>query len=220
MSKLTYRDIASKIKETFKDDLYDAAMELNKSEAKLGLGPIQLIESKDVNSDADYSNYAEDCSWVYHFVLHDVYVKFESTYSSYNGYDFDDGWGCMTHVTPKPVQVTQFVEVEEDKFVKLSFEDVKRIIESDNDILSAATGLESKYKSRLGQIKLVSQNVNFSNFVGLAGSSKIYVVYHIIEHDLYIQFNGFYSSYDGFVFDERSGLTQVYPIEKKVTVYE
>lgn len=43
---------------------------------------------------------------VKHFVAHDVYMKVTGYYSSYNGTDFDDEWGCCEEVKPVSKMVT------------------------------------------------------------------------------------------------------------------
>jgi hypothetical protein len=46
-------------------------------------------------------------------------------------------------------------------------------------------------------------------------------VKHFVEHDVYIQVIGFYSSYNGVLFEDwESSCNQVIPKEKTITVYE
>jgi hypothetical protein len=37
---------------------------------------------------------------VKYFKDHDVYIRVDGWYSSYNGTDFDDGWNCLSEVKP------------------------------------------------------------------------------------------------------------------------
>ena len=50
------------------------------------------------------------------------------------------------------------------------------------------------------------------------GGDHSEVVVHFKDHDIYLRATGFYSSYDGTDWD--SDLTQVFPREKMITVYE
>lgn len=62
---------------------------------KLELGPI-----KNVNH---YGGEGQGEKWyvVFHFVDHDIYIRVDGFYSSYNGTDFYGGWGDCKEVTPK-----------------------------------------------------------------------------------------------------------------------
>lgn len=46
-------------------------------------------------------------SLILHFVFHDVYAKFEGTYSSYEGYDYGS-WEDVKEVIPKEKTITVF----------------------------------------------------------------------------------------------------------------
>lgn len=48
-------------------------------------------------------------------------------------------------------------------------------------------------------------------------SVKVYRVYHFFDHDIFIRFEGYISSYEGCEFER---MVQVEPIQKLVTVYE
>lgn len=45
---------------------------------------------------------------VYHFVEHDVYVRVDGWYQSYEGTDFYDGWDCCKEVRPKEKVITVY----------------------------------------------------------------------------------------------------------------
>ena len=46
----------------------------------------------------------EDWWVIYHFIDHNVYIKVNGYYQSYNGTEFYDGWDCCSEV--KPIQKT------------------------------------------------------------------------------------------------------------------
>jgi hypothetical protein len=45
---------------------------------------------------------------VYHFVEHDIYVRVDGWYQSYEGTDFYDGWDCCKEVRPKEKVITVY----------------------------------------------------------------------------------------------------------------
>ena len=45
---------------------------------------------------------------VYHFVEHDVYVRVDGWYQSYEGTDFYEGWDCCKEVRPKEKVITVY----------------------------------------------------------------------------------------------------------------
>ena len=106
MEKLTFEQIMAVLKEKIKADDWDneisqfAYMNYNKEE--LGLGPVEEVDS--------YGG--EDCgsTWysVQHFKDHDVYIRVDGYYSSYNGTDFYDGWDCCKEVKPKEKTITVY----------------------------------------------------------------------------------------------------------------
>ena len=53
-----------------------------------------------------YGGEGQGDTWyvVYHFPNHDVYIRVDGYYQSYDGTEFYDGWGCCKEV--KPVQKT------------------------------------------------------------------------------------------------------------------
>lgn len=67
-----------------------------KAKELLGLGEIKEVDS--------YGGEGQGETWytIKHFVDHDVYIRTDGFYSSYNGTDFYDGWGEEV----KPVQKT------------------------------------------------------------------------------------------------------------------
>jgi len=79
------------------NDVSDFAYE-DYDDDELGLGEIKEVEQ--VGGEDEGSTWYS----VKHFVDHDVYVRVDGYYSSYNGTDFYDGWNCCSEV--KPIQKT------------------------------------------------------------------------------------------------------------------
>lgn len=70
---------------------------------ELGLGEIKEVVQK--------GGEGEGSEWyvVYYFSDHDVYMKIEGYYSSYNGTDFDGGWeDCASEVKPQTKTITVY----------------------------------------------------------------------------------------------------------------
>lgn len=65
----------------------------------------------------------------------------------------------------------------------------------------------------IGPVRLVDQ----SEYDEDRESTKIFTVYHFIDHDVYIKFTGWSTSYDDNTFDT---IKEVRPITKTITVYE
>lgn len=65
----------------------------------LGLGRVVEVEQHGGEDQGSY--------WysVKHFIDHDVYIKITGYYSSYNGTDFYDGYGCEVRPTEKTITV-------------------------------------------------------------------------------------------------------------------
>lgn len=74
------------------------------NDEEIGLGEIKLVE--DIGG---YEGAGEYMAKVYHFVEHDVYLKMEGYYSSWDGSEWESGF---THVEPKEVMVIQYKEVK------------------------------------------------------------------------------------------------------------
>tara|TARA_R110000868_G_scaffold76573_6_gene220169 strand:- start:5613 stop:6038 length:426 start_codon:yes stop_codon:yes gene_type:complete len=52
----------------------------------------------------------EDYWSVWYFDKHDVYIKVQGYYQSYNGTEFEDGWDSCFEVVPEEVMVTVYNE--------------------------------------------------------------------------------------------------------------
>lgn len=100
MEKMTFEQIMAVLKEkigTVDDFAYE---DFDKDE--LNLGHIELVD--------EYGGEDQGSTWyvVYHFVDHDVYIKVDGYYSSYEGTDFYNGWGCCSEVKPKEKTITVY----------------------------------------------------------------------------------------------------------------
>jgi uncharacterized protein YdiU (UPF0061 family) len=79
------------------NETYDQAYERKKkslNEVKQLLGEIKSIPNDGVHED-------ENFNLIEHFVNHNVYVKITGYYSSYDGYQFSNGWNACVEVFPK-----------------------------------------------------------------------------------------------------------------------
>lgn len=68
--------------------------------------------------------------------------------------------------------------------------------------------------STLGLYKRVLQ------YGGEGKGDEWYVVYHFIDHDIYIRIDGYYQSYSGTEFNGWDSCREVRPQEKTIIVYE
>ena len=97
---MNYQKILEVLKEKL-EDVYSFAHE-DYEEEELGLGKIEEVDS--------YGG--EDCGseWysVKYFSDHDVYIRVDGYYSSYEGVDFYDGWDCCSNVRPKEKVITVY----------------------------------------------------------------------------------------------------------------
>jgi hypothetical protein len=97
---MTYLEIKAILEEKMGGVSEFAYMDYDSEE--LGLGPVEEVDS--------YGG--EDCgsTWysVQHFKEHNVYIRVDGHYSSYNGTDFYDGWSCCREVTPTQKTVTVY----------------------------------------------------------------------------------------------------------------
>lgn len=100
MEKLTFEQIMAVLKEKI-DGVSEFAYEDYKKE-ELELGEIEEVDH--------YGG--EDCgsTWysVQHFKDHDVYIRVDGYYSSYEGTDFYDGWDCCKEVKPQQKTITVY----------------------------------------------------------------------------------------------------------------
>lgn len=116
---------------------------------------------------------------------------------------------------------------------KLTFEEIKSIIESDlfadngndpnayfNDEIYDATNIEH-YKGSdvefVEKIKELGTVKSVARYGGEGRGDEYWKVYHFINHDVYIKFDGFYQSYEGSEYEE---MFEVKPVEVTKTEYQ
>lgn len=95
---MNYQEILETLKQKIKT-VDDFAMQDFKVK-DLGLGPIKLIDEKGGEGEG------EEWYAVFHFKAHDIYIKVNGYYTSYDGTEFEGGWGCCNEVTPKKESIT------------------------------------------------------------------------------------------------------------------
>ena len=98
MNKLTGKEIIEKAKELYNDDIGDFAW-----------GPV--VDVAGPNREVFSSGGADrgsDWRRIYHFTDHDVYLQVQGYYQSHYGTDFNNGWDCVTIVTPKEKTITVY----------------------------------------------------------------------------------------------------------------
>jgi hypothetical protein len=113
---------------------------------------------------------------------------------------------------------------------KLTFKELEEIINSDlfeeNELIPEVWMNQAVYEnadeiddnpelftefSKLGKYKMVEHHG------GTDEGSDYYAVYHFIDHDVYIQFDGWYSSHHGSEYEE---MFEVKPYEELVVKYK
>lgn len=88
-------------------------------------------------------------------------------------------------------------------------------IEGGGDWKSRRARANEYMKSKLGEYEKVD------SYGGEGEGERWWVVYHFVDHGVYIRVDGYYQSYDGVSFyDGWSCCKEVKPVEKKITVYE
>ena len=100
MEKLTYEQIIEVLKEKI-DSVNEFAHEDYDNE-ELGLGEIEEVDQ--------YGGEDQGSNWysVKHFKDHDVYIRVDGYYSSYDGTDFYEGWGSCSNVRPQQKTITVY----------------------------------------------------------------------------------------------------------------
>lgn len=100
MEKKTYSEILEVLKSKI-DGVKEFAYE-DYDEEDLSLGEIKEVDS--------YGGEGKGEEWyvVMHFVDHDVYIRVDGYYSSYEGVDFYDGWSNCSEVRPQQKTITVY----------------------------------------------------------------------------------------------------------------
>ena len=70
----------------------------------------------------------------------------------------------------------------------------------------------NEYSSKFGNVKTVD------SYGGEGMGEKYYVVYHFVDHNVYIRIDGYYQSYNGAEFENAP--YEVKPVQRLVTFYE
>lgn len=81
-----------------------------------------------------------------------------------------------------------------------------------NPFYSVSQGFKSRI-DKIGSIKPIA----YSEDLDGSAVERIFTVYHFVDHDVYIKFMGYRSSYDGNSYED---MKEVRPVTKTVTVYE
>jgi hypothetical protein len=100
MEKLSFEQIMEVLKEKIEEVSEFAFDDFNEEE--LGLGKVEEVEQ--VGGEDQGSTWYS----VKHFVEHDVYIRVEGYYSSYEGTDFYDGWDSCRNVRPAEKTITVY----------------------------------------------------------------------------------------------------------------
>ncbi len=97
---MNYSEILSILQEKIEGVSQFAYEDFDSNE--MGLGDYEIVEK--------YGGEGKGEEWykVFYFVEHDVYVRIDGWYSSYNGTDFEDGWNCCKEVKPQQKVVTVY----------------------------------------------------------------------------------------------------------------
>lgn len=98
--KKTYQEILEVLKEKMGHIQEFAYEDYDTNE--LGLGEIKEVQR--------YGGEDQGSTWysVKYFKDHDVYIRVDGYYSSYEGTDFYDGWGCCSEVKPIEKLITVY----------------------------------------------------------------------------------------------------------------
>ncbi len=99
MNKLSYNEILEVLKRELNNEVWRFG-ERCFLYSQLGLGEIKEV--------ANYGGEGKGETYyrVYHFIEHDVYIRVDGFYSSYNGVDFGDWNEACKEVKPEVRQVT------------------------------------------------------------------------------------------------------------------
>lgn len=178
-----------------------------------GLGKIKVVYSEGSASEGSYSendDYSGAVIRVVHFIDHNVYVKFDGRYASYEGLDFPGGWDNLQEVFPQEETIIVYKPKG-----KMTFEQLKIILKKHyNDVDDFAFNDSDGEISGLGKFQMIDK------YGGEGDGSKWYNIRYFVEHDIYVQVSGYYQSYVGVEFGGWDDVTEVKPQERTITVYE
>ena len=107
---MNYQEIMNVIRETAEGVYEFAYMDFGKSTGRASVFVEGIGECREVDQYGGESQ-GEDWWSVKYFPDHDVYIKVEGSYSSYNGTEFYDGWESCREVKPKEKLIIVYQEV-------------------------------------------------------------------------------------------------------------
>ena len=114
---MNYQEILEEVKKQCIDVKEFAHERLNGEkvypEAKYGTEEYKIYKNSVlgiVKRVAQYGGEGKGEDWwvIYHFIDHNVYIKVNGYYQSYNGTEFYDGWDCCSEVKPIQKTITVF----------------------------------------------------------------------------------------------------------------
>lgn len=116
MEKLDYKQIMSVLQEELdgvSDFAYGEFGEHKFPEAKYNTPEYKEMTHEklgDFEEVVQHGGEDQGSEWyvVFYFKDHDVYIRCDGYYSSYNGTDFDDGWDCCSQVIPTQKTITVY----------------------------------------------------------------------------------------------------------------
>lgn len=148
---------------------------------------------------------------VKHFVDHNVFIKTEGYYMSYDGTSFENGFG--EEVIPEEKVVTVYNKKPEQKKVKTA-EDLFEVLEELDISVS-----DFAYGEFEDDIEGIGSWLEIARKGGENQGSEWYSIKYFQDLDLYIKTEGYYQSYSGTDFEDGYG-KEVRPQEKTITIYE
>ncbi len=117
MNKMVYQEIVEEIKKQCEDvsEFAEGGLEGEKMypEAKWNSKEYYVVKNPILGIVSQIEQYGgegkgEDWWVVYYFEDHDVYIKVDGYYQSYNGTEFV-GWDCLSEVRPVEKTIIQYI---------------------------------------------------------------------------------------------------------------
>lgn len=102
---MNYQEIVEILKDKL-DSVSDFAYQEYNSE-ELGLGKVKQILEANEGGEGKGEHWIR----VFYFIDHDIYIRVEGYYQSYNGTEFYNEWGSLDQVKPKEVLQTIYQSV-------------------------------------------------------------------------------------------------------------
>jgi len=101
---MTYEEIKEKLQEKFGDDIYNCvdALECGGDEMEEIFGEYKEVDN--YGGEGKGNTYYS----IFYFPQHDVYLRIDGFYSSYEGVTYEDGWDSIRQVKPVQKTVTDY----------------------------------------------------------------------------------------------------------------